>query len=179
MIEKWRSVTGYEGLYEVSNFGKIRSLPKIKKNRHGWYTKMGVELKPWPVKSGHLLVGLYPQGGYKIKIFSVHRLVLEAFVGPCPKGMEACHFPDKDPSNNRLDNLRWDTRSANQTDSVKHGTKPQGTDHYRAKLKPEDIPDIRRRIARGESLSSIGRRYKIAAIAISCIRDGITWKHVN
>jgi hypothetical protein len=116
--------------------------------------------------------------GGRSQTTAVHRIVLEAFVGPCPEGMECCHN-DGNPRNNNVTNLRWDTRSANQMDSVRHGTKPQGTAHYRAKLKPEDIPDIRKRIASGESLSSIGRLYKVATIAISCIRDGITWKHVT
>lgn len=53
----------------------------------------------------------------------VHRLVLTAFVGPCPEGMEACHN-DGDKLNNRLDNLRWDTRDANRADSYAHGTHP-------------------------------------------------------
>jgi len=52
----------------------------------------------------------------------VHRLVLTAFTGPCPTGLEACHFPDTNPSNNYLENLRWDTRSANQKDAVRSGT---------------------------------------------------------
>lgn len=56
---------------------------------------------------------------------------------------------------------------------------PKGLPITGQKLKPEDIPDIRKRIASGESLSSIGRLYKVATIAISCIRDGITWKHVT
>ena len=56
---------------------------------------------------GHMSVALSNKNGQRF--FRVHRLVLSAFVGPCPVGMEACHFPDRNPSNNHLENLRWDT----------------------------------------------------------------------
>jgi hypothetical protein len=49
----------------------------------------------------------------------VHRLVLEAFVGPCPKGMEVCHYPDTDKANNRLGNIRWDTHAENMRDAYR------------------------------------------------------------
>lgn len=70
-----------------------------------------------------------PQGYLHVTIFygrvrrntSVHRLVLETFVGPCPEGMEACHAPDYEPANNRLCNLRWDTPKANSADKKLYG----------------------------------------------------------
>jgi len=62
------------------------------------------------------MIGSRPDRAHKL----VHRLVLEAFAGPCPDGMEACHG-DGDPTNNRRLNLRWDTRSSNQLDTVRHG----------------------------------------------------------
>jgi hypothetical protein len=69
--------------------------------------------------SGYLYVNLKRVGSQSQR--AVHRLVLEAFVGPCPPGMEGCHN-DGDQLNNRLDNLRWDTPSNNKLDSVRHGT---------------------------------------------------------
>jgi hypothetical protein len=73
---------------------------------------------------------------------NVHRLVLEAFVGPCPDGMEACHFPDPNRMNCRLDNLRWDTRIANQNDKVAHGTSNRGSRQHMAKLSEPDVLDM-------------------------------------
>ena len=67
---------------------------------------------------GHLMVSLCP-GRRKVL---VHRLILEVFVGPCPEGMECRHFPDRDPSNNRLENLSWGTRQSNRDDMIVHGT---------------------------------------------------------
>jgi hypothetical protein len=181
MEEFWKPVISYEGLYEVSNLGRVRTVERTLTRKNGaLFTVRARVLKTWSMSNGnHQFVGLYTSSpGGRSQTTAVHRIVLEAFVGPCPEGMECCHN-DGNPRNNNVTNLRWDTRSANQMDSVRHGTKPQGTAHYRAKLKPEDIPDIRKRIASGESLSSIGRLYKVATIAISCIRDGITWKHVT
>lgn len=63
----------------------------------------------------------------------VHTLVLEAFVGPRPEGMEACHSPDRNPANCAATNLRWDTPSANNLDKIAHGTMPRGETHYTAK----------------------------------------------
>jgi len=62
----------------------------------------------------------------------VHRLVLEAFIGPAPKGTICCHN-DGDPTNNRLENLRWDTHSSNTRDAIRHGTYvPPGARYKRA-----------------------------------------------
>lgn len=116
--EQWRPVIGYEGLYEVSNQGRVRSLDHFTRGRSDSKRLIrGRVLRPAPRPSGHLTVALGRSGGSK----DVHTLVATAFIGPRPDGMECCHY-DGDPSNNRLENLRWDTRSANRLDSVRHGT---------------------------------------------------------
>ncbi|WP_454113585.1 HNH endonuclease [Microbacterium maritypicum] len=108
--ERWRTVPEYEGLYEVSDLGRVRN------SRTGHVRS--VNTKP----SGHQRVLLWRDG--KEQGMYVHRLVLMAFVGPCPEGMEGCHN-DGDPANNGLDNLRWDTRAGNTADSLTHGTHHQ------------------------------------------------------
>jgi len=117
--EEFRPVVGFEGRYEVSNLGRVRSLPHIQLGRNGKPIKrLGRILRPGRHnKHGHVSVVL-GRGNTR----QVHRLVLEAFVGPCPPGEETCHDPDPDPTNNRLDNLRWGTRSDNINDAVGHGT---------------------------------------------------------
>ncbi|ACI12645.1 HNH endonuclease [Mycobacterium phage Ramsey] len=116
--EEWRPVVGFEGLYEVSNLGRVRSLDHFARGRSGSKRLIrGRVLRPAPRTSGHLTVALGRNGGSK----DVHTLVATAFIGPRPEGMECCH-QDGDPTNNRVENLRWDTRSANRLDSVRHGT---------------------------------------------------------
>jgi len=115
-MERWLSVPGYEGKYEVSDHGRVRSLDRLDSRGR---RRTGALLVGRPQHHGHLVVALYSEGSRRD--FSVHHLVLTAFVGPRPNGMEACHWND-DSSDNRLANLRWDTRSANTRDSVRNGT---------------------------------------------------------
>jgi hypothetical protein len=121
--ERWLPVPGYEESYEVSDRGRVRSLTRvvITKNGHSM-TKAGRILRPGSRRSGHLAVGLC-SGGEQQNVL-IHRIVLEAFVGPCPGGMEACHENDI-PFDNRLSNLRWDVRSANSADAVRNGKHPK------------------------------------------------------
>jgi hypothetical protein len=79
-------------------------------------------------KTGYRNVSLRREG--KSYNRYVHRLVLEAFVGPCPKGMQSRHFPDKDTSNNALTNLQWGTPKQNQDDRITHGTDGRGERHW-------------------------------------------------
>lgn len=114
--EEWRDIPRYEGRYQASNHGRVRSLDRMVHYKNGVQRlHKGRVLRPGGNPSGHLMVNLIPR-----KNEYIHRLVLEAFVGPCPEGMECCHN-DGDPSNNYLQNLRWDTPSANGFDHVKHG----------------------------------------------------------
>jgi hypothetical protein len=120
-VENWRAICGFIGHYEVSDLGRIRSLDRTLTDRIGRIRRVrGSVLSPSAQPhSGHLHVNLKLAG--RSRSVAVHALVLEAFVGPRPHGLECCHG-DGNPANNRVDNLRWDTRSANIFDSVRHGT---------------------------------------------------------
>jgi hypothetical protein len=125
--ERWRPVAGYEGFYEVSDQGAVKSVTRIIPRSGTVRTPHPMVLngrirKPSANTSGHMVVSLSKIGKTHGKL--VHRLVLEAFIGPCPDGMEGCHN-NGDPSDNRLANLRWDTRSNNALDAVAHGTHTQ------------------------------------------------------
>lgn len=108
----------------------------------------------------------------------IHRLVLEAFVGPCPEGMEVAHR-NGDPSDNRLDNLRWSTPVDNQADRVEHGTDSRGEKHGQHKLTEQDIVDIIRLADSGASRAVIGRQYGIHPSTVRRIAKGQAWKHIN
>lgn len=117
--ERWLPIPGYEGLYEVSDLGNIRSLDRTVKRSDGKLRRFkGKAITP-TIVNGRARVTL---PGNPRRKHRVHRLVLLAFVGPPPPGTEACHSPDPDPLNNRLENLRWDTSSENMRDRVRHGT---------------------------------------------------------
>lgn len=114
--EIWKPVLGYEGHYEVSSEGRIRSLDRLSlngKRLRGRYLTITAHHR-----TGHLYVTLTARGCPR-KI-AVHRIVLEAFVGPAPKATEACHW-DGNPTNNTVPNLRWDSHAANMQDMIRHG----------------------------------------------------------
>lgn len=118
MIEEWRAVPGHPA-YEVSNVGRVRSIDRPMLVRHptrGFVLrhKRGQILRPGTLKSGHQFVVLSGGAGRL-----VHALVLLAFVGPRPEGMECCHWDDN-PKNNSVDNLRWGTRAENVADFLRN-----------------------------------------------------------
>lgn len=124
--ERWLPVPGHEGRYEVSDHGRVWSVKRIIALRNGETRTVGGRvLKGGRLKGGHRTVSLATTNGAE-EFRYVHRLVLEAFVGSCPEGMECCHWDD-DPGNNRLDNLRWGTRSENMLDRTRNGVDNNGT----------------------------------------------------
>ena len=129
------------------------------------------------VRDGYHQIILFIDG--RPRHFSVHRLVLELFVGPCPEGMEACHN-DGNPENNHLSNLRWDSRQGNQADKKRHGTNPivVGERNPYAKLRDEDIPEIFRLHRDGFSCRRIAKIYGVTDVAISCVLRRKTWRHI-
>lgn len=118
-VERWLPIVGYEELYQVSDQGRARGLDRYDLNGGVWRRRRGVILAQKTERNGYRRVSLCCNGVAGLR--TVHTLVLEAFVGPRPPGMEGCHW-DNDRANNWLANLRWDTKSANMLDQVRHGT---------------------------------------------------------
>jgi len=119
-LETWLPVVGYEGYYEVSDLGRARSLDRAVVDKKGVIQRRrGCPLRPSVnPKSGHCALHLRKYGS--TTTVSLHRLVLTMFSGPAPEGMECCH-ENGNPSDNRLVNLRWDTRLENLRDRIRHG----------------------------------------------------------
>ena len=115
-MERWLPVVGYEGLYEISDSGRARSLNR--RDGRGWKIK-GRILALRALPKGYLRVQLHRNG--KARDVYIHTLVLEAFVEPRPKGMETRHI-DGNPANNALENLEWGTALENAHDKRLHGT---------------------------------------------------------
>lgn len=130
---------------------------------------------------GYYRVCLYV-AGRKRQVF-VQELVLEAFIGPRPPGMEACH-DDNDPSNNRLTNLRWDTHRNNMADKRRHGTHQIGEKHPRARLTEDAVREIRASYIFGrsseatEAKSRLTAKFGLSADTLSGIAHGHSWRHV-
>lgn len=118
--EQWRDIPNYEGYYQVSDHGRVRSLDRTVINRNGVFQQIrGKVLAPGLHTAGYPQVVLHKNG--KGKIRTIHTLVMEVFVGPRPKGMEVRHLDD-DPTNNHISNLTYGTPTQNRLDSVRNGT---------------------------------------------------------
>lgn len=174
---EYRDVVGFPG-YRVGGDGSAWSCWRNGGNdRTPMLTDSWRRLEGWVDKrrgkpSGYVKVGLMSAG--KLHHFRLHRLILEAFVGPCPKGMECRHLDD-DKSNNRLDNLCWGTPLENAQDKIKHHLCCRGAAVIHSRLTPEDIPVVRRMLAEGKSAKAVARWFRVGPNAIYNIANGVTW----
>ena len=116
--EIWKPIKGYEGLYEVSNFGRIRSLDRWCSHRRGKQLKKGKILKTRQTWDGYLIVNLYKAG--RIKTVKVHRLVAEVFL-PNPNNYKEVNHKDECKTNNIVSNLEWCDRKYN----INYGTRTE------------------------------------------------------
>ena len=151
--------------YDISSCGVLRNVSsgvaRVLRNR--------------TTKKGYLKGELHRNGS--TCCIGIHRLVLMAFVGPCPKGMECRHL-NGIPSDNRLENLAWGTRSRNALDRIKHGNMAFGELHRNAKLTVFVVCEARRLAAEGVCLSEISRRLSKHCNTLKYAIEGETWKHV-
>lgn len=134
------------------------------------------QLKTTATRKGYRQVNLV-SCDHKVTRF-VHVLVLTAFVGPKPEGMECAH-DNGVRHDNRLTNLAWKTPVGNWDDRRRHGTQMEGVDCHSAKLDDDKVGVIKQRIAAGEKHADIAADYGVHKSAIGHIARGKTWKHVR
>jgi hypothetical protein len=185
--ETWKDVIGYEGLYAVSNLGRVKRLRRVVDRNNQW-GKHKLELKERILrgsinKQGYVIVELL--GSVRV---GVHRLVLESFVGPCPDGMFGRHL-DGNPANNRIDNLRWGSVTENNRDKILHGTITRGESVNTSKLTTNQVREIRtfmerplspgRIRRRRSSVSKLASKYGVRASSVYQIFNRKSWKHVQ
>lgn len=168
--EVWKDIPGYEGSYQASTQGRIRSVDHQVPGRCHYTGEMftrtvkGRILKPGKFcKTGHLSVVLGRGTAGK----PVHQLIMLTFVGPCPNGQEVLHN-NGDPADNRLSNLRYGTRTENILDVYQQGGRWR-------KLTAEDAKNIRERLEKGESGRSLAREYGVSESTISAVKTRRTF----
>lgn len=144
---------------------------------HGSYFVLGnqwKERKQATDKDGYKAVTFCV--GNRIKGYRVHRLVLMAFVGPCPKGMVARHYPDHDPANNRLENLSWATQKKNLADRVERGTMMNGEKNHQSKMTAKSVRAMRNEWSdERPTVSHLSRKYGIARKTVRLIVHRLAW----
>jgi hypothetical protein len=178
MQEIWKDVVGYEGIYMVSSFGRMKSKERIVERK-----KMGNYFQKEAIIEGSEYHGYKVTTIVKNKIKKnkfIHVLIAEAFLGPKPEKMEVCHN-DGDRKNNAIENLRYGTRSDNVRDSIKHGTykRPpivRGSKRSDAKINEEIAKQIKES---DESSYILAKKLNISRALISNVRRNKSWTHVN
>lgn len=176
-MEQWRQVLGYEGIYEVSNYGNLRSVDRINPTKAGWTRVIkGRRLRPFLSQDGRLFIDLCKFNVYER--FPVHHLVLSAFIGARPDGFVGCHT-DGNCLNNSASNLRWDTQKSNIADTFIHGTHHKGSRHGASKLHESDIAMIRIKYASGSTHKEIASGLGVSRELIGQILRGEKWTHVH
>ena len=169
--EIWKPIIGFEGLYEVSDRGRIK---RVK----GFRACKDRILKPYANHRGYLLIGLYKNSCVVGK--QIHRLVLEAFIESCPEQKE-CNHKNGIKTDNRLENLEWVTHSQNE--KHKYNTLgyigPRGERQGNSKLTTIEVLAIRQLCKRGYNQSRIAEWFNVTRGTINDIYNGKRWKHIE
>lgn len=166
VIENWKDVPSYEGIYQVSDLGNVKRI----KSCEG--TKAGNKVNPWLSGNGYMMVGLSNQS--KVRSFTVHRLVYKTFVGD-PAGLDVCHN-NGIRTDNRLCNLRADTRKGNMGDIYAHDTHIRGERCGTNKHSEQLIAEFKKNYCNFKSIRQAAKFYGIPAPTAYGIVAGKTWK---
>lgn len=183
--EIWKPVVGYEGKYEVSSEGRVRSISR-------WHTVIqqgnpvrkpikGRVLKDADDGIGYRLVNL--RGGSNDGTVRVHQLVALAFFGYPPGDIGPTKWQvnhkDGNKANNHLSNLEWVTHLGNMQHASRTGLVERGEDRDCAKLTRNKVVDIRRRVAEGEKQCDLAEEYEVSRATVCCVVKGTRWGHVK
>ena len=171
--EVWRDIAGFENYAQVSNYGRVRSLPRT--DARG-ARQRGRIRKLRSLPTGYVVIDLCKDGNRKT--LYVHRLVLAAFVRPPKPGEQAAHSGAK--HDNRVTSLRWVTRAENLRDRFRLGEVVHGERCYNAKLDRTKIAEMfRLRHSEGLSNSAIAARMKVSPANVSMILARKRWAHIS
>lgn len=166
-MESWRPVLGFEGAYEVSDAGYVRSIKREP-----------IILAPRYDRVGYIKAALFKGGKYYPRL--VHRLVAEAFLGPAPSERHEINHIDGDKTNNRVGNLEWVTRSENGKHAYRNGlsVSRKGSQHGMSKLTEDQVREIRR-LGGTMTQREIAARFEVNQPQIYRILSGKRWAHLD
>lgn len=175
--EKWRDIPGFEGRYQASSEGRVRSLDRHDRViRHGKLVDIfyrGKVLRPG-VTGGYGKVHITDKSGVQTGHW-VHALVCSAFHGLRPQQHDAAHL-DGDQTNNRPENLRWASRLENIRDKARHGTQPRGESIWVARLTDDAVRHIR---CSPDTYRVLAQKFGVSAATVRDAKIGRTWAHVE
>lgn len=178
MKEIWKDIQGYEGLYQVSNFGRVKSLDRKLKNRWGDFIRSG-KVMVTNKSNRYFAINLFTN--WQFKHCKIHKLVAAAFV-PNPNNKPQINHIDGIKSNNHADNLEWVTQAENMQHAKKMGLRPnfKGEKNPCAKLTDEKVTEIRSKYKEGSTTyRKLGAEYGVSFSVIYNIMRGKNWPHVT
>jgi hypothetical protein len=184
--EVWKDIKNYEGLYQVSNFGNVKSLDRIVNKPSGVsYIRKGKICKQSKSNLGYMTIG-FTVNNQKINKY-VHRLVAEAFITNTSNYPQVNHI-DCDKTNNRINNLEWCTNSQNHTHASKNGLNKlhlyrvaySGEQNTNSLLKKEQVLEIRQKyIPYKYSAKKLSKEYNVSESCITHILNNTSWKEIS
>jgi hypothetical protein len=177
--EEWKPIINYEGLYEVSNWGRVKSLARIVIYPNG---------VKHPYKETFLVGRVEPKKGYtsiclykdsKRKYENIHRLVALHFIPNPNNYLNVLHKIESFPSNNHVDNLFWGTQDDNIKDKVSKQRQTKGEGQHLSVLKENQVIEIREKYSTNNySYKNLSDEYNVTRGTISFIVKRKTWKHI-
>ena len=174
--EIWKPIINYENLYEISNYGRIKGLKNA-------YHKIDRFIKPSLSKTtNYYRVNLYKNS--KVKCIYLHIFLAENFIGAKPSNKHEVRHLDGNRLNNKLENLKWGTRSENVIDCINHGNHyfsnniVSGIKHHSCILNKNEVLGVRNMINSGVKYKIICKKYNISRYTIDRIKNNKTYKDV-
>ena len=178
--EQWKSIAGFEGSYEVSDYGRVRSLPRsVPYLSHGiWWTRS----IPTRILKSHISAGrkylhlpLHKDGKQTNHV--VHRLVAQAFI-PNPENKPQVNHIEQPKTNNSVGNLEWATTKEDGLHKATHGLMLKGSRHPHAKLNTKQVIEMRKLYAQGYTNVELTSLFNVGRTSVSSVVHRQGWKHV-
>jgi hypothetical protein len=171
----WKPVVGWEGFYEVSSLGEVRSVDRETIGPNGFPKRLRGQLMKLGLRGGYLCVHLKRPG--QATHYPVHRLVGKAFNGLPPEGRNNCCHKDGQRFNNTPENLYWGTTAENGEDLARHGTR-KGEGHPNSKLTAFQVFMIQEIPKRYRLINDLAKKFNVNPSCIKKARYGSSWDWV-
>lgn len=173
--EVWYPVPGYEGLYDVSNMGRVRSNSRPSRNwRAEWMTKP--RIKKFTIASHGYLVARFTNQAGESKNIYLHSIMCTVFNGVQPEEDSTVNHKNGQKRDNRPENLEWVSQEDNTEHALEAGLAKRGSKHHFSKLTEENVRSI---LSDKRGCVKLGREYGVTPSAIKYIRQGKCWRHLQ